>query len=331
MEYQDTFNPEGEPTPYIEHRIDTGNAPPVATTPYRMSSARQEILKKELKSLLDFGIIEECDSPYVSPEVLIPKPNGEFRLCVDYRKLNAVTKSDPYPLPRMDDLLHKTSETKYMSAIDLKAEYHQVKMYTLDMDKTAFVCPFGVYRLTRMPFGLKTASATFQRLIDLFRNGLKVNTLVYLDDIIIMSSTFEQYLEDLCLVFKRLKQFKLQANREKCHFMYQKVKYLEHLITRSDIEVDPVKVLAIMDIPPPKNVKQIQSSLQTCGWYRRFNPNFAGVAKPLSTLTRKLATWAWSSEEQNNFDTLKKSLISPPVLKQLNENKLFILRTDASA
>ncbi|KAF8772977.1 Retrovirus-related Pol polyprotein like [Argiope bruennichi] len=125
-----------------------------------------------------------------------------------------------------------------MSTIDLKTGYHQVKIYTPDMDKTAFVCPFGVYRSTRMPFGLKTAPATFQRLIDLFRNGQKVNTLAYLDDIIIMSPTFEQHLEDLRLVFKGLQQ--LQANRENCHFMCQKVKYLGHLITRSGIEVDPV-------------------------------------------------------------------------------------------
>ncbi|KAF8795432.1 Retrovirus-related Pol polyprotein like [Argiope bruennichi] len=191
-----------------------------------------------------------------------------------------------------------------MSIIALKAGYHQVKMYTPDMDKTAFVCPFGVYRLTRMPFGLKTAQAIFQRLIDFFRNGLKVNMLAYLDDLNIMPPpTFEQHLEDLRLVFKRLQQFKLQENREKCHFMCQKVKCLGYLITRSGIEVDPVKVAAIMDIPPPKNVKQLQ----------------------------KRATWTWSSEEQNSFDTLKKGLISPPVLKQLNENKPFILRTDASA
>ncbi|KAF8781660.1 Transposon Ty3-G Gag-Pol polyprotein like [Argiope bruennichi] len=255
MEYQDTVNPGGEPTPYIEHRIDTGSAPPVATTPYRMSPAQQEILKKELKSLLDSGIIEECDSQYASPVVLITKPNGEFRLCMDYTKLNAVTKSDPYPLPRMDDLLHKTSETKYMSTIDLKSGYHRVKIYTPDMDKTAFICPFGVYRFTRMPFGLKTVPATFQRLIDLFRNGLK------------------------------------------------------DISPRSGIEVDPVKVSAIMDIPPPKNVKQLQSFFQTCSWCRRFIPNFAGVAKPLSTRTRKRATWTWSSEEQNSFDALKKSLI----------------------
>ncbi|KAF8789681.1 Retrovirus-related Pol polyprotein like [Argiope bruennichi] len=218
MEYQDTFNPGGEPTPYIEHRIDKANAPRVGTIPYRMSPSRQVILKKELKSLLDSGIIEECDSPYASPVVLIPKSNGEFKLCAEYRKLNAVAKSDSYSFPRMDDLIHKTSETKYMSTIDLRAGYHQVKMYTPDMDKIAFVCSFGVYRFTRMPFGLKTPPATFQRLIDFFRNGLK--------------------------------QFKLQANREKCHFMCQKVKYLGHLITRSGIEVDLVKVLAIMDSLP---------------------------------------------------------------------------------
>lgn len=328
--YETCFRPGGEPTPYIEHRIDTGDAPPVASTPYRLSPARKEILKREIDALLASGIIEECDSPYASPVVLIPKPNGEFRLCIDYRKLNAVTKSDPYPLPRMDDLLQNAKQTAFMSTIDLKSGYHQIKMYPPDKDKTAFVCPFGVYRFTRMPFGLKTAPATFQRLMDFFRNGLKVNTLAYLDDIIVMSSTFEEHLEDLRLVFGRLQKFKLHANRAKCHFACPKVKYLGHYITSSGLEVDPAKVKAIEQIPPPKGVKQVQSFLQTCSWYRRYIPHFAEISRPLSNLTKKSSSWKWGQEEQAAFELLKKSLISPPVLKQVDETKPFVLRTDAS-
>ncbi|GFT35084.1 retrovirus-related Pol polyprotein from transposon 297 [Trichonephila clavipes] len=163
-----------------------------------MNPARKELLKKELDSLLQQGIIVECESPYASPVVLIPKPNGSMRLCIDYRKLNAQTVPDSYPLPRMDDLLNEAKPTPSMSTIDLLSGYHQVKVAAEDRDKTAFTCPFGIYKFTRMPFGLRNAPATFQRLIDKFRSELNnVLALSYLDDIIILSPTFQKHFSDL--------------------------------------------------------------------------------------------------------------------------------------
>ncbi|GFT99987.1 hypothetical protein TNCV_1079981 [Trichonephila clavipes] len=129
----------GEPTPFIEHRINTRNHLPVAVPPYRMNPSKKEILKQEIDRLLSEGIIEECESPYASPVVLIPKPNGTFRLCIDYRKLNEITVADTYPLPRMDDLLHQAKLTPFMSTLDLRAGYHQVKVHVEDQDKTAFI------------------------------------------------------------------------------------------------------------------------------------------------------------------------------------------------
>ncbi|GFW07664.1 hypothetical protein TNCV_3917971 [Trichonephila clavipes] len=167
--YEECFQPGGEPTPIIEHRINTRDHLPVAVLPYRMNPSKKdlsraetssrwcgvvkEILKREIDRLLVEGIIEECESPYASPVVLIPKPNGTFRLCIDYRKLNEITVEDTYPLPRMDDLLHQAKLTPFMSTLDLRAGYHQVKVHVEDQDKTAFVCPFGTYRYLRMPFG----------------------------------------------------------------------------------------------------------------------------------------------------------------------------------
>ncbi|GFX73477.1 retrovirus-related Pol polyprotein from transposon 17.6 [Trichonephila clavipes] len=153
-----------------------------------MSPVRKEILRKKIEDFLEKDIIEECESPYGAPVVLIPKPNNRFRLCIDYRKLNEVTVSDTYPLPRMDDLLQKAKHTAYISTIDLKSGYLQVNVNPADRDKTTFVCPFGTYQFKRMPFGLKNAPAPFQRLMDIFRRGLPV--LAYLDDIIIMPPTF---------------------------------------------------------------------------------------------------------------------------------------------
>ncbi|GFW58195.1 retrovirus-related Pol polyprotein from transposon 297 [Trichonephila clavipes] len=214
--FQNVFEPEGEATNILEHHINTGNSPPISVPPYRMSPVKKGILRKEIEVLLKKDIIEECESPYGVPVVLIPKPNNQFRLGIDYRKLNEVTVPDTYPLPRMDDLLQEAKHTAYISTIDLKSGYHQVNVNPADRDKTTFVCPFGTYRFKRMPFGLKNAPATFQRLMGIFQRGLPV--LAYLDDIIIMSPTFEQHLADLEAVFKHLMDFKLRVNREKCQF-----------------------------------------------------------------------------------------------------------------
>ncbi|GFW09977.1 retrovirus-related Pol polyprotein from transposon 17.6 [Trichonephila clavipes] len=329
--YEECFQPGGEPTPLIEHRINTRNHLPVAVPPYRMNPSKKEILKQEIDRLLSEDIIEECESPYASPVVLIPKPNGTFRLCIDYRKLNEITIADTYHLPRMDDLLHQAKLTPFMSTLDLRAGYHQVKVHVEDQDKTEFVCPFGTYRFLRMPYGLRNAPATFQRLMNRFCNGLEdILALPYLDDIIVLSETFEKHMFDLKTIFERLLHFKLKANREKCHFTSSRVKYLGFWITQKGIEVDPEKVASILDIPPPKNVKELQSFLQTCSWFRRYIQDFAKISRPLSYLTKKKVKWQWGFDQQNAFQTLKNSLTAPPVLKQADGTKPYIIRTDAS-
>ncbi|GFU69953.1 retrovirus-related Pol polyprotein from transposon 297 [Trichonephila clavipes] len=326
--FQNVFEPGGEAANILEHHINTGNSPPISVPPYIMFPVKKEILRKEIEYLLEKDIIEECEYPYGAPVVLIPKPNNQFRLCIDYRKLNEVTVPDTCPLPRMDDLLQEAKNTAYISTIDLKSGYHQVNVNPADRDKTAFVCPFETYRFKRMLFGLKNASATFQRLMDIFQRGLPV--LAYLYDIIIMSPTFEQHLADLEAVFKLLMNFKLRANRQKCQFSCSRVKYLGLWITPQGIEVDLEKTSAILVIPPPKNVKQLQSFLQTCSWYRKCIANFSEIARSLSNLTKKKACWKWSEEEEKAFQTLKQCLVSPPILKQADFSKSFLIRTDAS-
>ncbi|GFU72109.1 retrovirus-related Pol polyprotein from transposon 297 [Trichonephila clavipes] len=326
--FQNVFEPGGEATNILGHHINAGNSPPIYVPPYRMSPVKKELLREEIEDLLEKDIIEECESPCGSPVVLIPKPNNQFRLCIDYRKLNEVTVSDTYPLPRMDDLLQEAKHTAYISTIDLKSGYHQVNVNPAYRDKTAFVCPFGTYRFKMMPFGLKNAPATFQRLMDIFRRGLPI--LAYLDDIIIMSPTFEQHLVDLEAVFKHLMNFKLRINMEKCQFFCSRVKYLGLWNTPQGIEVDHEKTSAILGIPPPKNVKQLQSFLQTCSWYRKFIADISEIARPLSNLTKKKALWKWSEEEENAFQTLKQCLVSRPILKHADFSKPFLIRTDAS-
>ncbi|GFX78439.1 retrovirus-related Pol polyprotein from transposon 17.6 [Trichonephila clavipes] len=247
------------------------------------------------------------------------------------KKLNEITVADTYPLPRMDDLLHQAKLPPFMSTLDLRAGYHQVKVHVEDQDKTAFVCPFGTYRFLRMPYGLRNAPATFQRLMNRFCNGLEdILALPYLDDTIVLSDPFEKHMFDLKTIFERLLHFKFKANREKCHFASSRVKYLGFWITQKGIEVDPEKVASILDIPPPKNVKELQYFLQTRSWFRRYIQDFAKISRPLSYLTKKKVKWQWGFDQQNAFQTLKNSLTTPPVLKQADGTKPYIIRTDAS-
>lgn len=328
----DVFEKTGDPTPYAEHTINTGDHTPISLPPYRMSPARKQQLKEELDKLLEEKIIEETESPWAAPVVLVPKKGGGIRLCIDYQRLNAITVPDSYPLPRIDDLLHAAKHTPFMSTIDLRSGYHQIKVKESDRDKTAFTTPFGTFRYLRMPFGLRNGPATFQRLIDQFRRGVSnILVLAYLDDLIVLSPTFDQHLEDLTVIFTRLRQFKLRANREKCVFVCVSVRYLGHLLTPNGLSVDPEKTAAIANLPPPRNVKGVQSFLQACSWFRRFILNFAEISRPLSELTRKNVAWTWTDRHQKSFETLKRSLTTAPILQQADESKPFSIRTDASS
>lgn len=287
-------------------------------------------LKSELDEMLKRNIIKE-ESPCTSPVVLILKKNGSIRVCIDYRRLNAITISDKYPLPRMDDLLHAAKATSYMSTIDLKSGFWQVKVAEKDRLKTAFTTPFGIFVFNRMPFGLKNAPSTFQRLVDKFRSGLpQIMILAYLDDIIICSDSFENHIKDLKNTFERIKTFKIQLNQEKCSFCTPEIKYLSHILTINGLKPDPDKTAAILKRTAPKNTKGLISFLQTCSWYRRFVPNFARNSKPLSNLMKKDAKWKWMEEENNAFEKLKNLLVSPLILQQVDEKKPFYLKTDAS-
>lgn len=329
------FAAEGPPTEYAEHHIKVSESQnPIASPPYRMSPNKRKILEEELEKLLDADIIEECESPWAANVVLVAKKDGGVRLCVDYRKLNAVTEPDRYPLPRIEDVLHAAKTSNYMTTCDLRSGYFQVAVAPCDRDKTAFITPLGTFRFKRMPMGLRNSGATFQRLIDRFKSGKSisdVSLLAYLDDLVILSGTFEQHLKDLEAVFDRLAMFKLRINREKSHFARESVKFLGHIIVPGGIQIDPEKTAAISNMPAPKDVRHLKTFLQTSSWFRRFIPDYAEVARPLTGLLKKRATWTWSTPQQEAFEKIKALLTSSPILRQADETKTFILRTDSSA
>lgn len=322
----------GPPTDFATHHIRTVDCEPKSVPPYTLSGPKKAFLKKEIDRLLKEEIIEECESPWGSPVVLVPKPDGKFRLCVDYRKLNSVTISDSYPMARIDDLLQSAKSTSYMSTIDLQSGFWQIPVEEQDRDKTCFVTPFGTYRFRRMPFGLKNAPMTFSRLMDRFRSGLGDRSIfTYLDDILVLSESFEKHIEDITAVFDRLRLFNLRARREKCYFVRNSVKYLGHIISTNGISPDNSKVDAIVKMPNPSCTKHAASFVQTCSWFRRFIPNFSQLARPLTNLLKKGVIFKFGEEEQLAFQTLKEKLVSAPILIQADCNKPFVLRTDASS
>ncbi|XP_026331519.1 uncharacterized protein LOC113238882 [Hyposmocoma kahamanoa] len=260
--YDDVFTTKHKPSLLGEHAIITNTDRPISVPPYRLSANSKNILKQEIDKMLKIGVIEPCSSPWAAPVVLVPKPNGEISVCVDYRRLNDITVGDTYPLPRIDDLLHAAKPTPYMSSLDLKAGYWQIKIKEEDEDKTAFITPFGIYKFKRMPFGLRNAPATFQRLIDRFRVNLEhIKMLAYLDDLIIFSSTFNDHLKDLRDVLEKMRENNLTINREKSRFFCSSLKYLGHIITPDGLKTNPEKTSAITNLLTPKNIKDLTTFL----------------------------------------------------------------------
>lgn len=332
MKHEVIFGRSESPTPYAVHKINTEDHEPIFSPPYRLSFAKARELKHEIELMLENDIIEECESAWASPVVMVPKRDGSIRVCVDYRKLNAVTVPDRHPLPRIDDLLHAAKGTKYVTTLDLQSGYYQVEVAPEDRDKTCLITPFGTFRFKRMPFGLRNAPATFQRLINRFKSGIpEICILAYLDDIIVCSETFEKHVDDLDKVFQRLEKFKLRLNNQKCCICSPRVKFLGHVITPAGIAVDEEKIQAIVNRRHPKNVKELISFIQTCSWYRRFIDSYADIARPLTNLTKKTAEWKWTKSEIDAFNKLKAALTSPPILKQAVNNMPFSIQTDASA
>ena len=272
----------------VKHQIDTGSHPAISRPPYRQSPARRKLTQELVKELLDLSIVRPSSSPWASPVVIVQKKTGDLRFCVDYRKLNEITRKDQYPLPHIQDSLDYLGEAKFFSSLDLKSGYYQIELNEENKPKTAFIKPDWLYELNVMPFGLTNAPATFQRCMDVVLSGLKYNSLlVYLDDILVYSSTFEEHLNRLEANFIRLQQVNLKLNHVKCTFILPKITYLGFVTDQNGQRPDPDKLLAIKDFPKPTNITGIRFFVSLCSYYRKFVKDFAKIAKPLTMLTKK--------------------------------------------
>ncbi|EXX71174.1 gag-pol fusion protein [Rhizophagus irregularis DAOM 197198w] len=281
--------------------------------------------------MLQEGLIERSTGPWAAPVVLVRKKNGKLHFCVDYRELNNVTIKDAYPLPRIDDMLDSFGKAQCFTFLNLASGYRQVEMNPADRPKTAFITQFGTYQFKVMPFGLCNAPATFQRLMDeVLRGYLWKFVMVYLDNVIIYSDTFEQHLEHLRVIFDRLEDAGLKLNPDKCSFVKEELEFLGHIVSNKGIRTDPAKIQKVKDFPVPLNVTQLRGFLGLASYYRRFVPGFSRIATPLNKLLKKGVAYSWGKEQQVAFEQLKQTLIASPILIFPDFEKQFVLLTDAS-
>ena len=316
----------------VKHRINVGSHPPIRQQPYRTPLAKQQVVIEEVNKMYREGVIEPSKSPWSSPIVLVPKKDGTTRFCVDYRKLNAVTKKDAHPLPHIQDVLHAFKGMHYFCTLDLKSGYWQIPMAEEDKEKTAFtVAGGGLWQFRVMPFGLCNAVATFQRLMEEVLSPLRgEGVLVYVDDILVFGESLQQTKERVREVLKLFEKSHLIVKTEKCRWFEPEIKFLGHIIGELGVSKDPEKVKAVVEWPVPACQKGLRAFLGLDNYYRRFVKDFARIARPLHELTGKNTPFQWNPSADAAFRQLKQALSSENiVLAYPDVTKSFFLDVDA--
>lgn len=322
----------------LSHHIDTGNSPPVVKRPHPVSPYVQKEVDLELNRMLKLGVIEEADSEWANPLVVVRKSSGKVRLCLDARGLNSVTVKDPYPLPHIGRILAQLRTTKYLSSIDLSDAFWQIPLDNDSKPKTAFIVPGrGHYQFNRLPFGLCNSAQTLCKAIDkCMGHDLEPDVFTYIDDLIIASDSFEKHKRLLSEVAKRLKNGGFSISREKSKFCANRLNYLGLLLDQNGLQMDPERINPILNMPAPKTLKELRSILGMAGWYRRFLKNFSALTAPMSDLLKvpkkngKIPKFEWPKEANDAFLELKSALVSAPVLSSPNYDDEFTIQTDAS-
>ena len=313
-----------------EHRIDTEGKAPISKAPYRVSHVERKAIEEQVQAMLDQGVIEPIISEWASPVVIVSKRDNTLRFCVDYRDLNAITKSDKYPLPRLEDALDVLGKSDMFSTLDACSAYWQVKMANDSVEKTTFTCHMGTFCFKYMPFGLKNAPSTMSRIMNKIFQGLNRKIcMIYLDDCITMSTGFEDHLENLRALFERMVIYDLKLKPSKCFFVQESVSYLGHKISKDGIVPDPERTRTLEQFKTPKCQKDIRAFLGFCSFYRRFVKDFSSISQPLNKLLKKNVPFVWGDEQRIAFNTLKERVLRPPVLAHYNHEATMILRTDS--
>jgi len=311
------------------HDVDVGDNRPIKQHPYRVSPQKRDIIRKEVEYMLNNKIIQPCDSQWASPCLLVPKPDKSARFCTDYRFVNKITKTDSYPLPRVDDLIDQIGEARFVSKFDLLKGYWQIPLTARARDISSFVTPDGLYQYLVTPFGMKNSGCTFQRFMNQVVSELP-HTKVYVDDIIIYTNTWEEHVSAILALFSRLTEHNLTVNLVKSEFAKATVQFLGHMVGQGQISPVMAKVEAINSFPVPDNKKALMRYLGMCGYYRKFCKNFSEVITPLTGLLKKGIGYRWTENCQTAFDNVKSLLTNAPVLMAPDFQKPFKLYCDAS-
>jgi len=314
-EFSDVFEDKEIPQlpphrPGVDHEIPLApGSKPFYGPIYNLSETELRYLKEYIDRMLERGWIRPSKSPFGSPILFVKKPNGSLRLCIDYRKLNAMTVKNRYPLPLISELLDCIKNAKYYTKLDLRDAFNQLRVALGDEWKTAFRTRYGHFEYLVMPFGLTNAPASMQAYAnDCLRDYLDLFCIVYLDDILIYSNTLEEHVVHVRQVLARLHEYGLSCKREKCEFHTSSLSFLGFVISPSGISMDPDRITAITEWPAPMNVHDIQVFLGFANFYRRFVDGFSRVVSPITILLRKGQPFRWSHQAQSAFDELKRPI-----------------------
>ncbi len=320
----------------VKHTINTGDHPPISCRPYPKTIQQRREIQAEIQKMLKNNQIRPSNSPWSSPVIIHKKKDGGIRFLVDYRKLNSVTKKDSFPQPTTEELLQRLSGHRYYSKFDLKSGYFQLPIHEHDKEKSAFITQDGLWEFNVLPQGVTNGPPTFQRTMhNLIGNGRWDYVMVYLDDILIFSRTFAEHKKHLHEILSLLAKAKFQVNPDKCTIAVHEINFLSHTINEHGIKSNGEKIKAIIDLPPPKTLKEANEFLGKINWYRKFIPKFAQIAAPLYKVTNKTRKtrheFSWGLEQQHSFNKFKQVLTMYPLFLEYPDlSTPFTLTTDAS-
>ena len=335
QEYRDVISLKGEPPGRCKtyrHEIILDTPKPLYTPQYRVPHKYQDALDNAISEMLEQDIIRESKSPYNSPVLAIPKPDNSIRPCADLRGINKHVVPDRFPLPILSEVLQQLSNNQVFSTLDAQSGFWQIELEEQSKEKTAFSTRQGHYEYNVLPFGLKDAASSFERMMMMtLSNLVGPAVLVYLDDVIVFGKSVEDHLNNLRKVLMKLRDNGIKLRLEKCNFLKTKVKYLGHQVSRDGISMDPSRYRVIEEYEPPKDKDGLRSFLGLMSYFRSFVPNFSTLAEHLNKLLRKNIKFEWNTFQEESFNKLKQCLLKPPVLKYPDFNKNFYVATDASS
>ena len=331
FQYRDVFTDKPGTTNLAEHKIEMVTDDPVRVKPYPIPYSLREELKQDVEQMLDMGVIKKSDSPYSSPIVIVRKKDGSNRICIDFRRVNKLSRFDSEPMIRPQDIFSRISQDKYCSKFDMTKGYWQIPMRKQDIAKTSFVTPDGCYEFVKMPFGLMNSGATFTRMMRRLLEGVR-NVEHYIDDCLVHTESWDQHMETLREFLGRVRRAKLTVRPSKCEMGFENMEFVGHEVKKGEIGLHADNIKKIREAPRPKTKTQVRSFLGLTGFYRGYIDKYAEIAEPLTDLTKKKSpnVIKWGETQEKAFSILKRLLVAEPILRLPDMTKPFLLRTDAS-